>query len=77
MAWGSTGIMDLSLIYKVEVPILMFRIPAIVQEESMRVKGWNAMPEMDLEIKVMRLSILQIPELYIIKMQIARIWNCL
>ncbi|MFR5556115.1 MAG: pilus assembly protein [Coprococcus sp.] len=40
-AWGSTGIMDLSLIYKVEVPILMFRIPAIVQEESMRVKGWN------------------------------------
>ena len=41
MAWGSTGIMDLSLIYKVEVPILMFRIPAIVQEESMRVKGWN------------------------------------
>ena len=36
-----------------------------------------AMPEMDLEIKVMRLSILQIPELYIIKMQIARIWNCL
>ena len=77
MAWGSTGIMDLSLIYKVEVPILTFRIPAIVQEESMRVKGWNAMPEMDLEIKVMRLSILQIPELYIIKMQIARIWNCL
>lgn len=41
MAWGSTGIMDLSLIYKVEVPILTFRIPAIVQEESMRVKGWN------------------------------------
>lgn len=40
-AWGNTGIMDLSVKYKVEVPVLMFRIPAITLRESLRVKGWN------------------------------------
>lgn len=40
-AWGNTGITDLSLTYKVEIPIMMFRIPAITQEEYVRVKGWN------------------------------------
>ena len=40
-AWGNTGIMDLSLTYKVEIPVMMFRIPAITQEEYVRVKGWN------------------------------------
>ena len=38
-AWGNTGIMDLSLTYKVEIPVMMFRIPAITQEEYVRVKG--------------------------------------
>lgn len=40
-AWGNTGIMDLSLTYKIEIPILMFRIPVIARKECVRVKGWN------------------------------------
>lgn len=40
-AWGNTGIMDLSMKYKVEIPVLMFRIPAVTLKESVRVKGWN------------------------------------
>lgn len=40
-AWGNTGIMDLSVKYKVEIPVLMFRIPAVSLKESVRVKGWN------------------------------------
>ncbi len=39
--WGNTGIMDLSMKYKVEIPVLMFRIPAVLIKESVRVKGWN------------------------------------
>lgn len=38
---GDTGIMDLSVKYKAEIPVLIFRIPAITLEESLRVKGWN------------------------------------
>ena len=40
-AWGNTGIMDLSMKYQVEIPVLMFRIPAVLIKESVRVKGWN------------------------------------
>ena len=40
-AWGNTGIMDLSMKYQVEIPVLIFRIPAVTLKESVRVKGWN------------------------------------
>lgn len=39
--WGDTGIMEASVKYKVEIPVLMFRIPAMTLEEAVRVKGWN------------------------------------
>lgn len=38
--WNTT-IMDLSVRYEMEIPILMFRIPVIVKEEVIRVKGWT------------------------------------
>lgn len=36
-----TGVMDLSVRYEVDIPILMFRIHAITCEEKLRVKGWT------------------------------------
>lgn len=36
-----TGVMDLSVQYKIEIPILMFRITPISCEETIRVKGWT------------------------------------
>lgn len=38
---GDTTIMELSVCYKVEIPILMFRIPILTKEETLRVKGWT------------------------------------
>ena len=37
----STAIMDLSVKYRIEIPVLMFRIPIIFCEETLRVKGWT------------------------------------
>lgn len=37
----NTGVIDLSVRYALEIPVLMFRIPAISQEETLRVKGWT------------------------------------
>lgn len=37
----STGVIDLSVKYEVEIPILMFRISPISLEETLRVKGWT------------------------------------
>ena len=37
----STKVMELHVQYKVEIPILMFRIRPINCEESLRVKGWT------------------------------------
>ena len=37
----SSGVMDLSVRYQVEIPILMFRITPITCEETIRVKGWT------------------------------------
>lgn len=37
----STAVIDLSVQYDLEIPILMFRIPAISCEETLRVKGWT------------------------------------
>lgn len=38
--WNTT-IMDLCVYYKIEVPILMFRIPVAAREELIRIKGWT------------------------------------
>ena len=37
----STGVMDLSVQYQVELPFLMFRIISVTLEETLRVKGWT------------------------------------
>lgn len=37
----NTAIMDLSVQYRMEIPILMFQIPVISREETLRVKGWT------------------------------------
>ena len=37
----TTTIMELVVDYKIELPILMFRIPILSQSESIRVKGWT------------------------------------
>ena len=37
----NTGVIDLSVRYQLEFPILMFRIPLISCEETLRVKGWT------------------------------------
>lgn len=39
--YGGTSIMELSVMYRVEIPILMFRIPILRQEETLRIKGWT------------------------------------
>ena len=36
-----TGELRLSLCYQLNIPVLMFRIPIISQEETLKVKGWN------------------------------------
>lgn len=38
--WNTT-IMDLSVSYKIEVPILLFRLPLIAKEETICIKGWT------------------------------------
>lgn len=38
--WNTT-IMDLSVSYQIEVPVLMFRVPLISKEEVIRIKGWT------------------------------------
>lgn len=38
--WNTT-IMDLSVCYKIEIPILLFRIPVAAKEEKIRIKGWT------------------------------------
>lgn len=37
----NTAVIDLSVQYQLDIPILMFRIPAISREETLRVKGWT------------------------------------
>lgn len=37
----TTGVMDLSVQYQVEIPVLMFRIAPVTCEENLRVKGWT------------------------------------
>lgn len=37
----NTAIMVLSVKYEIEIPILMFHIPAIPCEETLRIKGWT------------------------------------
>ena len=37
----STGVMDLSVQYQVELPFLMFRVAPMTLEETLRVKGWT------------------------------------
>lgn len=36
-----TGELDLSVCYQLKIPVLMFHIPIITQEETLKVKGWN------------------------------------
>lgn len=40
-----TSIMELSVRYKMKIPVLMFRIPMIEREETIRVKGWTGYAE--------------------------------
>ena len=37
----NTAVMDLSVKYEIEIPVLLFRIPAIPCEETLRIKGWT------------------------------------
>ena len=37
----STAVIDLSVCYDLELPILMFKIPVLSREETLRVKGWT------------------------------------
>lgn len=37
----NTAVIDLSVCYDLEVPILMFRIPIVSCEETLRIKGWT------------------------------------
>ena len=36
-----SGELDLSVCYQLKIPVLMFQIPIISQEETLKVKGWN------------------------------------
>lgn len=38
---GDSTIMDLSMEYQIELPVLMFDIPLMVRKEEVRVKGWT------------------------------------
>lgn len=40
-----TSIMELSVRYRMKIPILMFRVPLIEREEMLRVKGWTGYAE--------------------------------
>ena len=42
--WNTT-IMDLKVTYQMEIPILLFRIPLIEKEETIRIKGWTGYEE--------------------------------
>ncbi len=37
----NTAVIDLSVQYDLEIPILMFRIPILSKEDTLRVKGWT------------------------------------
>lgn len=37
----NTSIMELSLRYRLKIPVLMFRLPMLLCEEKVRVKGWT------------------------------------
>ena len=37
----NTAVIDLSVRYELEIPVLFFRIPLISKEETLRVKGWT------------------------------------
>ena len=41
MSDWSTAVIDLSVCYDLEIPILMFKIPVLTREETLRVKGWT------------------------------------
>ena len=41
----NTAVIDLSVSYDLEIPILLFRIPAISCEETLRIKGWTGYAE--------------------------------
>lgn len=45
---GTTTIMELSVQYQQEIPILLFQIPILSREETIRVKGWTGREEMGL-----------------------------
>lgn len=36
-----TSVLELSVQYKLKIPVLMFRIPLLSREETIRVKGWT------------------------------------
>ena len=38
---GNTAVIDLSVCYELEIPVLFFRIPVLSREEILRVKGWT------------------------------------
>lgn len=37
----NTAVIDLSVRYELEIPVLFFRIPLVTREETLRVKGWT------------------------------------
>lgn len=41
----NTAVIDLSVRYDLQIPVLMFRIPVISREETLRVKGWTGYVE--------------------------------
>lgn len=41
----NTAVINLEVAYKLEVPVLMFRIPIISKEETLRIKGWTGYVE--------------------------------
>lgn len=38
--YGDSGIMELSLRYRLQIPVLFFQIPIVEKEETLRIKGW-------------------------------------
>ena len=55
--WG-TAVFDLSACYEMQIPVLMFRIPIISCEETIKVKGWNGyvtgldLPDMEAKVYI-------------------------
>ncbi len=39
--YGNSSIMELSMKYQIDIPILLFEIPIVKKEEKVRVKGWT------------------------------------